>query len=242
MTHDAKVDGCFLAATHSLCCCLPRALRSQPQVTPIIVQGYRPGAGIDSERFPTNSVCKAVEDLHASLASHTPRETVYTQWARGEVPYEAYIEALRAQLDTQGGAWVTVAPRDTSQQGNDSESAGITALSRRNAEVFAQQAGCVGYEVGGAQYQAGMIRGFDPAEILRQGLPYNMAAHSLQRSQYVNGLAELPAGIRGKLFDATADIVRDHYGTELDTVPWIPYVCLPACLRCSYALHALRVL
>lgn len=29
-----------------------------------------------------------------------------------------------------------------------------------------------------------------------RGLPYNMPAHSLQRSQYVNGLAELTPEIR----------------------------------------------
>ena len=77
--------------------------------------------------------------------------------------------------------------------------------------------------MGGAQYQAGLIRGFDPAEIMRQGLPFNMPAHSLQRSQYVNGLAELPSSVRRALFGATADVVREHYATELDTVPWIPY-------------------
>ena len=54
---------------------------------------------------------------------------------------------------------MTVAPRDTVQQGNDSESASISAVSRRNAELFAEQAGCVGYETGGAQYQARPGRG-----------------------------------------------------------------------------------
>jgi hypothetical protein len=52
-----------------------------------------------------------------------------------------------------------VAPRDTAQQGNDSESACVNDISRRNAEIYGEKAGCVGYEVGGAQYQAGLIRG-----------------------------------------------------------------------------------
>ena len=49
----------------------------------------------------------------------------------------------------------------------DSESAGIQDISRRNAELFAEPAGCVGYETGGAQYQAGLIRGLNPALILQ---------------------------------------------------------------------------
>lgn len=94
-------------------------------------------------------------------------------------------------IATPGGGWVTVAPRDTCQQGNDSESASIQSISRKNAEIFAERGGCVGYEIGGAQFQAGLIRGLDPAKVLKLGLPYNMPAFSLQRSQYVNGLTEL---------------------------------------------------
>ena len=99
-----------------------------------------------------------------ALRQATPNETTFTKYARGEVKFDQYIESLRSQLWDQGGGWVTVAPRDTAQQGNDSESAGITSLSRRNAEMWAEKAGCVGYEIGGAQYQAGLIRGFDPAK------------------------------------------------------------------------------
>merc|ERR1719253_1260485 len=155
-----------------------------------------------------------------------PNATAFTKFARGEASYEDYIKALRDQLSQQGGGWVTVAPRDTVQQGNDSESASISAVSRRNAELYAEQAGCVGYETGGAQYQAGLIRGFDPAMIMRLGLPYNMPAHSLQRSQYVNGLTELTPDIRTPLFTATADVVSGHYrpaGGSSEVVPWQPY-------------------
>merc|ERR1719262_605277 len=156
-----------------------------------------------------------------------PTETKYTGFARGTVSYEDYIKELRGQLANQGGGWVTVAPRDTLQQGNDSESASVSHVSRMNAEIWAEKAGCVGYETGGAQYQAGLIRGFDPATILRLGLPYNMPAHSLQRSQYVNGLAELTTEIRQPLFNATAAIVSGHYRPRLASkdlwVPWHPY-------------------
>lgn len=53
-----------------------------------------------------------------------------------------------------------------------------------------------------------------------------MPAHSLQRSQYVNGLAELPAQVREPLFGATAELVRAKYRTKAvgpGSVPWHPY-------------------
>eukprot|EP00930_Biecheleria_cincta_P069966 TRINITY_DN57636_c0_g1_i1.p1 TRINITY_DN57636_c0_g1~~TRINITY_DN57636_c0_g1_i1.p1 ORF type:complete len:1314 (-),score=272.23 TRINITY_DN57636_c0_g1_i1:130-3711(-) len=195
------------------------------QVSPILVSGYRPGEGIDAERYPTGRVIEGIQEIAENFSKTPPRVTAYTGFARGETPYEDYIKELRGQLERQGGGWVTVAPRDTAQQGNDSESAAVTNVSRTNAEVWAERAGCVGYEIGGAQYQAGLIRGFDPAAILRLGLPYNMPGHSLQRSQYVNGLAELTPEIRSSLFQATAEIVEQHYrpGGGGGLVPWQPY-------------------
>eukprot|EP00928_Gymnodinium_smaydae_P075083 TRINITY_DN580_c0_g3_i2.p1 TRINITY_DN580_c0_g3~~TRINITY_DN580_c0_g3_i2.p1 ORF type:complete len:1332 (+),score=271.44 TRINITY_DN580_c0_g3_i2:485-3997(+) len=199
----------------------------EDQLAPVLVNGYRPGEGIDADRWPTKGVCSTVEELHSTLSKEAPSKTAYTSFARGEATYDEYIAELRAQLDRQGGAWVTVAPRDTAQQGNDSESAAVSNISRMNAETCAQKAGCVGYEIGGAQYQAGLIRGFDPSTILLLGLPYNMPAHSLQRSQYVNGLAELPTSIRAPLFSAIAELVGGHYrpgGSAPDAwVPWQPY-------------------
>eukprot|EP00931_Biecheleriopsis_adriatica_P083062 TRINITY_DN5657_c0_g1_i3.p1 TRINITY_DN5657_c0_g1~~TRINITY_DN5657_c0_g1_i3.p1 ORF type:complete len:1302 (+),score=355.00 TRINITY_DN5657_c0_g1_i3:71-3976(+) len=193
------------------------------QVSPVLVSGYRPGEGIDADRWPTPGVRAAVEELGSELSKAPPKATAFTSFARGEASYEDYIKDLRTQLDKQGGAWVTVAPRDTAQQGNDSESAAVTNMGRMNAEVWAERAGCVGYEIGGAQYQAGLIRGFDPAAIMRLGLPYNMPGHSLQRSQYVNGLAELTPAIRKPLFAATADIVAQHYRGVQGSDSWLPW-------------------
>jgi biotin carboxyl carrier protein len=199
----------------------------QDQVSPTLVNGYRKGEGIDPDRWPTPRIIESVTEISETLSKEVPTATKYTEFARGTASYEDYIKDLRGQLSNQGGGWVTVAPRDTAQQGNDSESCSVSALSRVNAEVWAQKAGCVGYETGGAQYQAGLIRGFDPAAIMVLGLPYNMPAHSLQRSQYVNGLMELPTGVRQPLFESTAQVVSEHYrpGKAVGDlwVPWQPY-------------------
>ena len=48
-----------------------------------------------------------------------------------------------------------------------------------------------------------------------------MPAHSLQRSQYVNGLAELTPEIRRPLFESTADLVSQHYrGSDATSGPF----------------------
>jgi hypothetical protein len=196
----------------------------QDQVTPVLVGGYRAGEGVDPHRWPTDSVCDRVNAISSALSQAMPNRTVFSEYSIGKATYGDYIDSLRSQLADQGGAWVTVAPRDTTQQGMDSESAGITSVSKRNAEMWAQRSGCVGYEIGGAQYQTALIRGFDPAAVLTNGLPYNMPAHSLQRAQYVNGLVELPPTVRQPLFRATANLVRDHYNRRTkEEVPWFPY-------------------
>jgi len=199
----------------------------ESQVAPVLVNGYRPGEGIDPDRYPTTRVVEAMHKITKDLSTQSPRATKYTEFARGDCSYNDYVKSLRDQLANQGGGWVTVAPRDTMQQGNDSESCSFSNVSRMNAELWAEKAGCVGYETGGAQYQAGLIRGFDPAAIMCLGLPYNMPAHSLQRSQYVNGLTELPSSLRKVLFSSTADMVSNHYRPGKATgdlwVPWAPY-------------------
>jgi len=194
------------------------------KIAPLLVKGYRPGEGIDPERWPTDSVCANLVGVSKGLQQQTPNLTAFAKYSRGHLTLDEYIDDLRGHLANKGGGWVTVAPRDTAQQGNDSESAAVVNLSRRNVEVWGQQAGCVGYETGGAQYQAALIRGFDPAAVLTLGLPVNMPAHSLQRSQYVNGLAELTHDVRVPLFQTTADLVRKHYKRDIDgEVPWFPY-------------------
>jgi biotin carboxylase/biotin carboxyl carrier protein len=195
----------------------------EDQVGKVLVNGYRPGEGIDADRYPTPRIIDSVTEITKELSKSVPRTTKFTEFSRGDLSYEDYMTALRDQLANQGGGWVTVAPRDTAQQGNDSESAPISYVSKLNAEMWAERAGCVGYETGGAQYQAGLIRGFDPATIMKLGLPYNMPAHSLQRSQYVNGLTELPTSIRQPLFDATAEVVAGYYRPEKGVAGWVPW-------------------
>ena len=45
---------------------LAGALGGHHQVSPVLVKGYRPGEGLDADRWPTKSVAKAVEELGPS--------------------------------------------------------------------------------------------------------------------------------------------------------------------------------
>lgn len=54
-----------------------------------------------------------------------------------------------------------------------------------------------------------------------------MPAHSLQRSQYVNGLSEIAKDHREALFKATGNLVKETYGLNgsdnTGGIPWQPY-------------------
>ena len=81
---------------------------------------------------------------------------------------------------------------------------------------FMRLPGCIGHETGGAQYQAGLLRGFHPWAIMSVGLSSNIMLNSLIRSQWLNGLAELPSNVRRSYYEAIAQGVRAHYGLSHD--------------------------
>ena len=56
------------------------------------------------------------------------------------------------------------------------------------------------------------MRGFNPFAILTLGLTSNMMTSALIRSQWLNGLTELPPDIRAMYYNAFASGVRHHYG------------------------------
>ena len=59
--------------------------------------GYRAGEGVDSDPYPTASVCAEVARLAEELGREDRRTTSFTQYARGDVSYSEYTDALRAQ-------------------------------------------------------------------------------------------------------------------------------------------------
>ena len=93
----------------------PQAVLTE-QLAPILVKGYRPGQGVDAERWPTSEACAQVAAIAMGLRQSNPRETAFSKYSRGEISLDQYFDDLRDKLSNQGGAWVTVAPRDTCQQ------------------------------------------------------------------------------------------------------------------------------
>jgi hypothetical protein len=72
-------------------------------VSDVITNGYRFGEGIDAERYPSETVMREVEGLHMEFNKETPMSNAFTQFARGDISYDAYIGELKGQLDRQGG-------------------------------------------------------------------------------------------------------------------------------------------
>lgn len=181
-------------------------------VAKIIVNGYRPGEGVDSERCPTSQQISGIVDLERQLQdAPSPVETPFSRFSRGDVSYDEYIDQIKGQLMDLGGGWNTVAALDTRQQAGDSESFALMNLSSRIAEQYYAQTGAIELEGGGAQYQVGIMRGFNPFEILMLGLTSNMMTSALIRSQWLNGF-ELPSDIRAMYYNAFASGIRHHYG------------------------------
>jgi hypothetical protein len=73
----------------------------QEQVAPLLVNGYRPGEGVDTDRWPTETVCGNLVGLTQGLRQESARETAFTRYARGNLSLDAYIDDLRGTLDKQ---------------------------------------------------------------------------------------------------------------------------------------------
>mmetsp|Transcript_9456 Transcript_9456/g.20532 ORF Transcript_9456/g.20532 Transcript_9456/m.20532 type:complete len:115 (-) Transcript_9456:361-705(-) len=85
-------------------------------------------------------MCDRSAEYSTLLKPQAASTTSLTKFAHGEA---ARREDLRSQADKQGIGQVTVAPRDTAQQGNDSESAAVTNISRQTAEIQGENASSV---------------------------------------------------------------------------------------------------
>lgn len=107
----AKIPPSVSTKTHPLNPDLPSIL--EKTVAPVLVTGYRTGEGVDASKYPSENVLLGIEELDRKLSyeAQAPRQTAFSKYARGEIGYDAWIGALRGQLEKQGGGWVTVAPR-----------------------------------------------------------------------------------------------------------------------------------
>ena len=186
-----------------------------------MVNGYRPGEGVDPNRFPTSTQINGIVDLQSHYDNaEAPVQTPFSRFSTGMISYSDYIGQQKDVLNNHGGGWNSVAPRDTRQQAGDSESFSLMHLAGMVASQHYAQTGAIDFEAGGAQYQAGLIRGFNPWAIIQNGLIPNMMTSALIRSQWLNGLSELPSELRSSYYQSIGTIVRGHYNLPLSaTVP-----------------------
>ena len=198
-----------------------------------IVNGYRPDEGVKNRQYPTKEQLQRFTELRYEL--------FMTKMAKGEnTPFLSYLDHLdekryysdlRRTIGRRGGAMVSVFPRDVQQEGSGSESHLITFVCRMLMERYGLDAGFIGYEMGGAQFQTAEMNLISSSRVLAAGLLSNAPTFSLTRSHWMNGLEKLSREEIQYVLEATADIVRRRFHLEkfdrtdgkVTPLPYFPY-------------------
>jgi|GEM_PF-1307056 len=194
--------------------------------TPLVIRGYRPNEGVKDQPYPTLNQIKEFEKFMDELTFEKAPETPFSKFLEHQ-DFKRYIKDLKDTLANHGGGTVTVFPRDVMQELGDQESALIQKASAKIASIYFAATGIgVGYETGGAQFQAALMRKFSWMPVLLSGCLSNLPSHSLTRSAWLNGLNLKTPEQQDFYFKTIASNVAKHYGvlTGLsDFLPWFPY-------------------
>ena len=194
-------------------------------VTPLVTHGYRPNEGVKDQPYPTMNQLKEFTQFMDDLQYEKTPETPFSRFTQHQ-NYQTYIQELKDLLSNHGGGTVTVI-RDVQQASADQESALIQKASAKIAEIYFAGSGVgVGFETGGAQYQAALMRKFDWIAVLLSGCLSNLPSHSLTRSKWLNGLTVKTPDEQTFVFQTIAKEVSDWYGVSPNMspfIPWIPY-------------------
>lgn len=194
-------------------------------VTPLIAHGYRRNEGVKNQPYPTRDQISEYKSFVRNLMKESIPKTSFSNFI-SHGSYDNYIDETKDNLAKRGGGTVTVI-RDVVQESMDQESAAIQSISTRNAEVYLVRSGIVfGNEIGGAQYQAALMRSYNWLEVLKKGCPVNLPAHSLTRSKWLNGLSVKTLAEQSFYFNTIGREVANHYGissTFTPYLPWMPY-------------------
>lgn len=193
-------------------------------VTPLVSNGYRPNDGVKNQPYPTRDQMQEFVRFMEELQYEAIPETPFSKFLQHH-SFKTYIQDLKDLLANHGGGTVTVI-RDVQQASADQESALIQAASAKIAEIYFAGAGIgVGFETGGAQYQAALMRNFDWMKVLLAGCRSNLPSHSLTRSKWVNGLLAKSQEKQAFIFRTIADEISEHYGilATQSFLPWLPY-------------------
>jgi pyruvate carboxylase len=195
-------------------------------VAPVIVDGYQNSyVPEEGKTYPSTEAVKAFKELEAELA-HMPvlQSELFTQLRQGceAKTLDGYYQAMRAQLNAQGGGLNTIFPRDTYQEGMNSQSAIILQsmkeiMEKVGASLF------LGYETGGAQFEKANLDGLNSLEAFRRGLGQNVPSRCLTRSQWLNSLnPKSPKELRFVLSQYAKMIREELKLGENDLIPWFP--------------------
>jgi biotin carboxylase len=191
-------------------------------VTPLITDGYRPGQGVVDQSFPTTNQIKAFRKFKEGLAFETVPTTPFSKWIEHR-DFDRYILELQDHLANHGGGTMTVM-RDVLQSSGDQESALIQKSHTQLVETHGASSGIiVASEEGGAQGQAGAMRGFDWRSVLLSGCPSNLMPLWLMRSKWMNGLEVKSYAKQAFIAKVISKMIAQHYGWPADLTHFVPW-------------------
>ena len=197
----------------------------QGSVSRTLVNGYRSTGGVKNRHHPTDAQISEFIELRDKLRlmPATPK-TPFLNFL-DHLDEDKYFAELRDHVGQQGGAMVSVFPRDVQQECGGSESQLISFWSRLVMERAGFLSGHVGYEMGGAQYQTAEMNNISSARVMKEGILANLPTFSLTRSHWMNGLEKLSIGQVKYILGSYAETVKDrfHLPTDRKVIPWFPY-------------------
>lgn len=194
-------------------------------ISNVIVNSWRPEAGVPNRPYPTLSQFQEYEALQGTISvMPIVRNTPFTAYV-GHLNEERYFRDLKAQISALGGGMVCLFPRDVQQESGGSESQLITATTRQLLERIGADCGYFGFETGGAQYQTAEMAQISSMLVIEKSICCNMATHSLTRSHWMNALELLSPDEIRYVLRVTANIVRSTLNVPANSklVPYFPY-------------------
>ena len=154
-------------------------------------------------------------------ADRTPLEHFFKTEGSAEDRLNAHYKAFMAQLDKQGGGLGnSVFPRDTFQEGVQSQSSLIQDLYMRlmnlhGAKVFS------GSESGGAAYNKASMDGLGGSQMFMSGFSLKVPNRTLVRSEWMNSLDSKTPEEQDSIIKTQVALIRDELGLKKDD--YIPF-------------------
>ena len=193
-------------------------------VARVAINGYRKDSGVKNRGWPTEEQLEEFVTLRNKLLMMPIKQDSPFLSYLNHLDEDRYFNEYRAVLRQKKGGMVSVWPRDVQQECAGSESQIICKSARMLMERVAANAGFVGYEIGGAQFQTAEMKSINSFRLMADSLVGNMPTFSLTRSHWMNALEKLNNEEVKFIIKVTREQVLRRFSLPQDckVVPYFP--------------------